>query len=65
MAMEKRNLWSASADANQVEAETILYLLSMSVYGLLLFASKLLMADKARLRTYIRPLRLAHVDAGP
>ena len=33
MAMEKRNLWSASADANQVEAETILYLPSMSACG--------------------------------
>ncbi len=28
------------------------------------FASKLLVADKARLRTYIRPLKLAYVAAG-
>jgi hypothetical protein len=40
-------------------------LVRMSVYGLLLFASKLSMTDMARLRTYIRPLKLAHVDAGP
>jgi len=37
----------------------------MSVYGLLLFASKLLMADMVRLHTYIRPLEVAHIDAGP
>ena len=37
----------------------------MSVYGLLLIASTLLMADLARLHTYIRPLGLAYVDAGP
>ena len=37
----------------------------MSVYGLLLFASNLFMADMARLHTYIRPLELAYVDAGP
>jgi len=37
----------------------------MTVYGLLLIASKLLMSDMARLRTYIRPLKLAYVDAGP
>jgi len=36
-----------------------------SVYGLLLIASNLLMADLARLRTYIRPLEVAYVDAGP
>ncbi len=36
-----------------------------TVYGLLLIASNLLMADMARLHTYIRPLELAHVDAGP
>ena len=36
-----------------------------SVYGLLLIASTLLMADMARLHTYIRPLKLAYVDAGP
>jgi len=28
----------------------------MSVYGLLLIASRLLMSDMARLHTYIRPL---------
>ena len=37
----------------------------MSVYGLLLIASNLLMADMARLQTYIRPLELAFVNAGP
>jgi hypothetical protein len=35
----------------------------MAVYGLLLIASNLLMADMARLHTYIRPLKLAYVDA--
>jgi hypothetical protein len=34
----------------------------MSVYGLLIIASTLLMADMARLHTYIRPLQLAYVD---
>ena len=34
-----------------------------SVYGLLLIASNLLMADMARLHTYIRPLELAYVEA--
>jgi len=29
------------------------------------FASKLYLADMARLHTYIRPLELAYVDAGP
>ena len=33
----------------------------MSVYGLLLFASNLYLADMARLHTYIRPLKLAYV----
>ena len=37
----------------------------IAVYGLLLIASKMLMTDMARLRTYIRPLKLAYVDAGP
>ena len=37
----------------------------IAVYGLLLIASTLLMTDMARLRQYIRPLRLAYVDAGP
>jgi hypothetical protein len=37
----------------------------ITVYGLLLIASTLLMADMARLHTYIRPLKLAYVDAGP
>jgi hypothetical protein len=37
----------------------------MSVYGLLLIASTLLMADMARLHTYIRPLEMAYVDARP
>ena len=35
------------------------------VYGLLLIASNLLMADMARLHTYIRPLKMAYGDAGP
>jgi hypothetical protein len=29
------------------------------------FASPLLNGDEVRLRTYIRPLKLAYVDAGP
>jgi hypothetical protein len=37
----------------------------IAVYGLLLIASTLLMTDMARLRQYIRPLKLAYVDAGP
>ena len=37
----------------------------LTVYGLLLIASNLLMTDMARLRTYIRPLKLAYIDAGP
>jgi len=37
----------------------------MPVYGLLLIASKLLKVNVARLRTYIRPLESAYVDAGP
>jgi hypothetical protein len=37
----------------------------IAVYGLLLIASTLLMTDMARLRKYIRPLKLAYVDAGP
>ncbi len=36
----------------------------MSVYGHLLFASNLFMADMAGLHTTIRPLELAYVDAG-
>ena len=39
--------------------------LPIAVYGLLLIASNLSMADMARLHTYIRPLKLAYVDAGP
>ncbi len=41
------------------------YAYRIAVYGLLLIASNLLMADMARLHTYIRPLKLAYVDAGP
>jgi len=29
------------------------------------FCKQAVMTDKARLRTYIRPLKLAYVDAGP
>ncbi len=47
------------------EAELHLMQLPIAVYGLLLIASNLSMADMARLHTYIRPLKLAYVDAGP
>jgi len=56
-----RPAWTRSAKQDRlwrIEAGT-------SVYGLLLIASNLLMTDMARLHTYIRPLELAYVDAGP
>jgi len=37
----------------------------MSVYGLPLVCKQAGLADMARLHTYIRPLKLAYVDAGP
>ena len=37
----------------------------MSVYGLPLVCQLAVDGDEVRLRTYIRPLKLAYVDAGP
>jgi len=37
----------------------------MSVYGLLLVCKQAVFGELARLRTYIRPLKVAYVDAGP
>ena len=37
----------------------------LTVYGLPLVCKQAVLADMARLHTYIRPLKLAYVDAGP
>jgi hypothetical protein len=58
----------ADVHARQWIAHWLLFtqeLLKVRIWTPPRLASNLLMADVARLHTYIRPLQLAYVDAGP
>ncbi|MFB3077880.1 MAG: hypothetical protein ACE1Y4_07710, partial [Lysobacterales bacterium] len=57
---------TASADSGtsaQVKFMPSIAICPSSVYGLLLIYKQADLADMARLHTYIRPLKLAYVDA--